>query len=90
MNAERREIQRRKKILEHTEKTGCITRTCLYFGIPRSSFYRYRNLYIQGGDAALANKKPVARNHPNATPQTVVDLVLHLRRKYHLGPIRIV
>ncbi len=65
MNAEQREIRRRKRILEHAEKTGCVTRTCLYFAIPRSSFYRYRNLYIKGGEAALTNKKPIAKRHPN-------------------------
>ena len=29
-------------------------------------------------------------NHPNKTPAAVVEKVLHLRRKYHLGPMRIV
>jgi ACT domain-containing protein len=57
MNAEQREIRRRKRILAHAEQTGCVTKTCLYFGISRSSFYRYRALYIEGGDQALANKK---------------------------------
>ena len=90
MIADQREIGRRKRILEHAEQTGCVTRTCRYFGIPRSSFYRYRALYLEGGTQALANKKRVPKSHPNGTPQDVVDLVLHLRCKYHLGPIRIV
>jgi transposase InsO family protein len=38
----------------------------------------------------LCNAKPIARSHPNRTPDEVVEKVLHLRRKYHLGPIRIV
>ena len=29
-------------------------------------------------------------NHPNKTPPAVAEKVLHLRRKYHLGPMRIV
>ena len=81
MNAERRGIRRRKRMLEHAGKTGCVTSTCLYFGIPRSSFSRYRDLYVKGGEAALTNKKTIAKSHPNATPKDVVELVLHLRRK---------
>jgi hypothetical protein len=32
----------------------------------------------------------VPHNHPNRTPEAVVEKVLHLRCEYHLGPIRIV
>ena len=35
-------------------------------------------------------KKPIPRSHPNQTPAEVVEKVLYLRQKYHLGPIRIV
>ena len=35
-------------------------------------------------------KPRVARNHPNQLSREVVDRVLLLRKKYHLGPIRIV
>lgn len=32
----------------------------------------------------------VSHNHPNKTPEEVVAKILHLRRTYHMGPIRIV
>jgi putative transposase len=32
----------------------------------------------------------VPHNHPNKTPEAVAEKVLHLRRKYHLWPMRIV
>jgi transposase InsO family protein len=32
----------------------------------------------------------VSHNHPNKTPEEVVEKILHLRRTYHMGPIRIV
>ena len=35
-------------------------------------------------------RKPVPRNPANRTPPEIVEKVLHLRRTYHLGPIRIV
>ena len=51
---------------------------------------RWRDAYRRHGVSGLCNAKPVARNHPNKTPDEVIEKVLHLRRKYHLGPIRIV
>jgi hypothetical protein len=42
------------------------------------------------GKAGLVKRKPVPRNPANRTPPEIVEKVLHLRRTYHLGPIRIV
>ena len=42
------------------------------------------------GDAGLINKKPCPYNPRLRTPPDIVEKVLHLRRTYHLGPIRIV
>ncbi len=85
-----REIRRRKRVLEHAKETGCVIKTCRYFGIPKSSFYRWRALYKSGGDSELANKKRIPKSHPKATPPQVIEKILHLRRVYHLGPNRIV
>ena len=40
--------------------------------------------------ASLANRKPAPRNPANRTPLEIVEKVLHLRRTYHLSPLRIV
>ena len=40
--------------------------------------------------SVLVRKKPIPKSHPNQTPTEVIEKVLHLRQKYHLGPIRIV
>jgi transposase len=90
MNNQQQEVRRRLRILKHALKTGNIRKTCRYFGIARSSFYRWRNAFNVGGESALTNQKPVPKHHPNQLSQEVVDRVLYLRRKYHLGPIRIV
>ncbi len=90
MNRDQREIRRKLRILEHADRNGSVSTTCRYFGIARASFYRWRALYRKHGASGLINAKPVARNHPNRTPDDVVEKILHLRRKYHLGPIRIV
>ena len=54
-----------------------------------ASFYRWRHAYQDNGEAGLTNAISVPHNHSNKTPPEVVEKVLHLRRKYHLGPIRI-
>jgi len=90
MDKDQREIRRKLRILEHADKIGSVAVTCRYFGIGRSSFYRWRDAYHRNGVAGLVNARPIARNHPNRTPDEVIEKVLHLRRKYHLGPIRIV
>ena len=90
MTSDQREIRRKLRILEHAEATGKVSKTCRYFGIGRASFYRWRHAYRLHGEPGLANKRSVPHNHPNKTPQAVAEKVLHLRRKYHLGPIRIV
>ncbi len=90
MNKEQERVVRRKlRILEHAERTGNVAKTCRYYGIPRSIFYVWRSAYVKGGEQALKNKKPIPKKQPNRTPDEIADKVLYLRRKYHLGPIRI-
>ena len=65
-------------------------KACRYFGVGRSSFYRWRDAYQKHGEAGLKNVKSIPENPANQTPAEIIDKVLYLRRKYHLGPIRIV
>lgn len=90
MSKAQQDIRRKIRALEHAARTGNIRQTCRYFGIPRSLFYLWRAAYQQEGEAGLVNKKPCARFHPKTTAPAIVDQILHLRRTYHLGPIRIV
>ena len=41
------------------------------------------------GEDGLVNAKTIPKNPPNQTPPEVAEKVLHLRRKYHLGPERL-
>ena len=59
-------------------------------GVARSGFYRWKKAYETDGDEGLINKKPCPYNPRLRTPPDIVEKVLHLRRTYHLGPIRIV
>ena len=89
MTTDEKEINRKLRILNHADQLGNIAKTCRYFGIPRSLFYVWRNAYRQRGEEGLKRKKPVPRTHPNQTPDEIVEKILYLRRKYHLGPTRI-
>jgi len=90
MTIKRSVVQMRLRVLEHAKKIGNIRATCLYFRIPRSTFYNWKVRYDKDGEAGLVNRPRVAHDHPKRIPAEIVDRVVHLRRKYHLGPIRIV
>ena len=90
MNQKERDIQRKLRILKHVEEIGSAVKTCRYFSIGRASFYRWKVLYKNDGEAGLVNKKPLPKNPKNRTPSETVEKVLHLRQTYHLEPIRIV
>ncbi len=90
MTNDQREIQRKLRIHRHTETIGSVAKTCGYIGIGRASFYRWKTAYRERGVAGLVNGRSVPHRHPNKTPPEVAEKVLHLRQKYHLGPIRIV
>jgi transposase InsO family protein len=90
MDRAAKEVERRKRILDHANATENVAKTCRYFGIARASFYRWREEYSKHGVDGLVPKRTGPRFHPNQTPAAVVEKVLHLRRTYHLGPMRIV
>ena len=76
-------------ILEYAGEFGNVKKVCCEFGVPRSSFYRWKKAFSVEGKAGLVRKKPIARSHPRQIPQEFVEKILHLRTKYHLGPQRI-
>jgi transposase len=90
MTPKDREIQRKLRILKHAEETGHVGRTCRYFGIGRASFHRWMAAREKHGEAALVRDKPIPQIPKNRTPPVIVERVLHLRKTYHLGSMRIV
>ena len=73
MNEEQRLVQKRLRVLKHAQMTGNVRKTCHYFGIPRSSFYRWKKAFDRDGESGLINKPRVARNHPTQLSKEVVD-----------------
>jgi len=47
MTNEQREIQRKLRVLQHAEKIGNARKACRYFGVARSSFYRWRDVELR-------------------------------------------
>jgi len=56
----------------------------------RASFYRWQTAYRGHGDNGLINRKPIPKKPANKTAPEIEEKVLHLRRTYPLGPVRIV
>ena len=90
MTDDQREIHRKKRILEYAERVENINKTFRYFAVARSTFYLWRDGYRELGEEGLRSRRCGPHNHPNKTPDEVVEKILHLRRTYHMGPIRIV
>jgi len=84
------EARRKLVVLNYAKACGNAAKACREFEVPKASFYRWKRSFDKDGSAGLLRKKPIARSHPRQIPDDFVDKILHLRRKYHLGPQRIV
>ena len=73
MTNEERDIQRKLKVLQHAEKIGNARKACRYFGVGRSSFYRWRYAYQKHGEAGLKNAKSIPKNPANQTLAEIVE-----------------
>lgn len=76
-------------ILKFIEESKNITQECKEFEISKTTYYKWKNRYNEGGKEALYRKKPIARSHPNQLTKKTVEKILELRKTYQLGPKRI-
>ncbi len=89
-----KEISRKQRwrlgIIRHAEEvTHNIAKTCRYFGISRTAFYKWYERYQSYGVEGLKDRSCRPLHSPRATNPEIIAKIVYLRQTYHFGPWKI-
>lgn len=87
---QQRKVRHRLAVIQHAEEvTGNVAATCRYYGITRTTFYRWLRAYEAKGETGLRDGSSRPHSCPHATTGEVVEKIMYLRQHYHFGPAKI-